>query len=444
MTQAWAITADWETLGEGELAERRCFGAIGIQANGVWLTEGHDLLSDRLCRAPLVCAYQLAEWFAWNWWRLRWEPRAASNEWCMAHKISSIGGGYVWPNISISSDGERTALISCATKERAQTSFRYINDSIAVISSAEFESVVDDFIELILSRLASEGIGDTNLERLWTDLRIERSDPALFKARKLEALLGYEPDELDGELIERLISDGSDVGAAAIDELAADCGHMRTATVPSISDLFTVSEQYGFEMSPSSMVALDKAYGHSAEQGLPAWQFGANAARALRQQEKLGDGPISDSNLTTLLAVHKNVLSKNEDTHPTCNMSFALDSADREGRIVLRSKWRAGRRFELARILGDRLMNAYGGRLHPATRAFTYRQKAQRSFAAEFLSPFESTLGMLEGDYSLENQLDVAAHFEVSEMTIRAQLVDHKILEREDLEPDLSTSGARC
>jgi Zn-dependent peptidase ImmA (M78 family) len=125
-------------------------------------------------------------------------------------------------------------------------------------------------------------------------------------------------------------------------------------------------------------------------------------------------------------------------------MSFALDSADCGGRIVLRSKWREGRRFELARILGDRLMNSNRARLHPATRAFTYRQKAQRSFAAKFLSPFESTLGMLEGDYSLENQLDVAAHFEVSEMTIRAQLVDHKMLEREDLEPDLSTFGARC
>jgi hypothetical protein len=326
MTKAWAITADWETLGEGDLAERSCFGAIGIQANGVWLTEGHDLLSDRLCRAPLVCAYQLAEWFAWNWWRLRWEPRAASNEWCMAHKISSIGGGYVWPNISISSDGERTALISCATKERAQTSFRYINDSIAVIPAAEFESVVDEFIELVLGRLASASIEDTNLERLWTDLRIERSDPALFKARKLEALLGYDPDELSTELLDRLISDGSDVGPAAIDELAADCGHMRTATIPSISDLCAVSKQYGFETSPSSMAILDKAYGYFPEQGLPAWKFGANAARAFRQQQKLGDGPIPDNNLTTPFALRQGQLGVEliRSARPTHTRTFAV------------------------------------------------------------------------------------------------------------------------
>jgi hypothetical protein len=444
MTKAWAITADWEALDEGDVAERSCFGSIGIQANGVWLTEGHDLLADRLGHAPLVSAYQLAEWFAWNWWRLRWEPRAASNEWCMAHKLSSIGGGYVWPNISIFSDGERTALISRATRERAQTSFRYINDSVAVILSTEFESVVDGFIELVLSRLASADVKDTNLARLWADVLAERSDPALSQARKLEALLGYDPDELSPALIDKLISDSSSGDMSAIEELAADSGHMRTAIVPSISDLCAVSKQYGFDTSPSAMVALDEIYKHPAKQGLPAWQFGANAARALRQQQKLGDGPISDSSLTTLLAVAKNVLGKDEATSPTCNMSFALDSADRGSRIVLRSRWREGRRFELARILGDRLMNSARARLYPATRAFTYRQKAQRSFAAEFLSPFESTLGMLKGDYSLENQLDVAAHFEVSEMTIRAQLVDHKILEREDLEPDLSASGAQC
>jgi Zn-dependent peptidase ImmA (M78 family) len=87
------------------------------------------------------------------------------------------------------------------------------------------------------------------------------------------------------------------------------------------------------------------------------------------------------------------------------------------------------------RLLGDRLMSPAGG-LYPATRSFTYRQKAQRSFAAELLSPFDAVLNMFQGDFSLDKQLDVAAHFDVSELTVRTQLVNHKILEREDLEPD--------
>lgn len=91
--------------------------------------------------------------------------------------------------------------------------------------------------------------------------------------------------------------------------------------------------------------------------------------------------------------------------------------------MALRSKWETGRRFELARLIGDRL---FGGdrRLFPATRAYSYRQKAQRAFAVELLSPFEAVNEMLGNDDSEENQADVAQHYEVSPMMIRTLLVN--------------------
>ena len=79
-------------------------------------------------------------------------------------------------------------------------------------------------------------------------------------------------------------------------------------------------------------------------------------------------------------------------------LSFVLDRNAREARMVLRSRWQTGRRFDLARLIGDRVIVS-GGALHPATRTYTYRQKAQRSFAAELLSPFEAVDDMLAGDY---------------------------------------------
>jgi Zn-dependent peptidase ImmA (M78 family) len=79
------------------------------------------------------------------------------------------------------------------------------------------------------------------------------------------------------------------------------------------------------------------------------------------------------------------------------------------------------------------------GKILPATRADTYRQKIQRSFAAEFLSPFDAVDEMMGGDYSDERQEDVAEHFKVSPLTIRTLLVNHGRIERErlDEEPDL-------
>jgi hypothetical protein len=118
-----------------------------------------------------------------------------------------------------------------------------------------------------------------------------------------------------------------------------------------------------------------------------------------------------------------------------------LDGPEGDGRIVLRSAWPSGRRFELARLLGDRIVRPFGGSLHPATRAYTYRQKVQRSFAAELLSPFEAVDGMLAGDYSAEAQQDVAEHFGVSDLTIRTLLVAHRRMGREELDEDVGAAA---
>jgi hypothetical protein len=122
------------------------------------------------------------------------------------------------------------------------------------------------------------------------------------------------------------------------------------------------------------------------------------------------------------------------------NISFVLDEKIASSKTVLRSKWRTGRRFEFARLVGDRLTNQGGGKLLPATRAYTYRQKAQRSFAAEFLSPFAAVHAMLDGDYSMESQLDVAEHYDVSPLTIRTLLVNNGRLERQDLNEELEAA----
>ena len=98
--------------------------------------------------------------------------------------------------------------------------------------------------------------------------------------------------------------------------------------------------------------------------------------------------------------------------------------------MVLPARRETGRRFALARVLGDRLINREGA-LHAATHAYTYRQKAQRSFAAELLAPFEAVEDMLRGDYSDDRQQDVADHFQVSPMVVNTLLKNHSRIERD-------------
>jgi hypothetical protein len=434
MQPALNIAAEWERLDEGEPEERACFGAVGIQCNDRWLTEGLDGFVNRIRPAPLVSAYHLAEWFAWNWWRLRWEPRSNAPEWPFAHRLTTIGHGYVWPNITIFSDGERTALIAKPTQERPATVFRYICDFAGIVPSSLFENAVDRFFGQILGQLQAEGIAETNFHRLHADLVEERQDYEIARRRKLEALLGKDPDEGDPATIEKLIADAEPLGGQAVEELAAE--HARGGALLTASELTEIAAASGFGASPRNAARLAPGVGLPVPHEVAAWRLGADAARALREQEHLGSQPIADAALARLAGVDVKALAA--DTRG--ELAFALDRNQTDGRVVLRSRWHTGRRFELARLLADRLVMPPPGRLHAATRAYTYRQKMQRSFAAELLSPFAAVDDMLKGDYSAEAQQDVAEHFQVSERTILTLLVNHRRLEREELDEDLAAA----
>lgn len=437
---SWEIAAGWEVLDAGSDEERACFATLGIRAHDTWLTEGHDAIANRLRQAPYLSAYHLAEWLAWNWWRLRWEPRTKADEWAFSHRLTTIGGGYIWPDITIFSDGQRTALLARATPERSQTPFRYINTTAMVIPASEFEFGIDRFVEQVLERLNSARLKDTNLSRLWGDILRERRDPELTRRRRLEALLGYDPDEGDPAVIDRLLADVDRLGEGAVEELAADAGCAGVQRTPlSAVELREIATLHGAGISPRNAVRLSEPPFVDRRSPPPAWKLGSLAAQALRVQEQLGAGPLSDSVLATLGGSSPAILAAHE-TGGT-DLSFVLEGEGEESRIYLRSRWHSGRRFELARLLGDRLLRPTGC-LYPATRAYTYRQKMQRAFAAELLCPLESVLEMLDGDYSDEKQQDVANHFQVSELIIRNQLVNRGVLDRDEPDTDLIAPAA--
>ena len=436
MLGTWEITAGWESLDAGSDEERACFAALGIRAHSIWLTEGHDAIVNRLRQAPYLSAYDLAEWLAWNWWRLRWEPRSMADGWDFSHRMASIGGGYVWPDITIFSDGERTVLLSRATAERPQTPFRYINQVAPVISALDFERGVEVFVAQVLERLEAMGVRESNLSCVWRDVQAERGDETLGRRRKLEALMGVDPDESDPELVERVLADAVRLGQGAVEELAADAGSaVERRGVLSADELAGLAVRSGFAASFDDGVRLAAPATVAPRGQLAAWQLGADAAKALRAQEALGEGAIDDAALAALLGVTPAALKRPAGVE-TVGISFALRQAGEADRVLLRSRVPAGRRFELARLLGDRLLGDVADSLLPATRSTTYRQKAQRAFAAELLSPFAQVLGMLDGDFSAENQQEVAEHFKVSELTIRTQLVNHRILDRDELESE--------
>lgn len=426
-----------ETLDEGSPEERAAFGLLTIRSRQCFLTEGFDFFLNGYRPGPLVSGYHAAEWFAWNWWLLRWEPKSASPGWAFAHCMTSIGEGYIWPNLTVFSDGLRTALISSPSSRPDAKPFRYVGASPLIVPSTIFEAALDAFIPRVIGRLRDQAVGETNLDRLWRDLLAERHDPEIAKRRHFEALLGRDPDAVDDNAVEKLVADAGQLGEQSIEEVAAEAA--RGGEVLTANRLQALAQDQGHDAAPRDAVRLRADYRIRKGADIPAWRVGADAAKSLRDQEHLGVAPISNAILARLAGTRDIAIT---DTGVgDAPLSFALDRNDRQARLVFRSRWATGRRFDLARLIGDRLI-APAGALHPATRAYTYRQKAQRSFAAEFLSPFEAVDEMLGGDYSMERQQDVAEHFDVSPMVIDTLLKNHGRIGREgsDFEYDVAAA----
>ena len=121
-----------------------------------------------------------------------------------------------------------------------------------------------------------------------------------------------------------------------------------------------------------------------------------------------------------------------KDSNRTACIAFALGE-NGGSRTALRASRPTGRRFELARLLADRLLFDEDDRLHPATRTYTYRQKMQRAFAGEFLCPIGSLTGYLAGDHSDDAKEDAADRFRVSPLAVTTLLVNNGLIDRREI-----------
>ena len=445
------ISLTSETLSSGPAEEKATFGLFSMTANERLLTAGQEIDSDELRHGPYVSGYPLAQWLVWNWWRLRWEIGRAPDtdsrrRWDFAHGMATVGEGYSWPNITIFSDGVQSFLESQPSRNPRAVLFRYFGAARReAVRVAALETAIDGFVRNVLDRLDDRNIRDTNLHRLWNDLKTEREDPEIARLRRLEAQLGYDPDEVDEIRLRAHLRDAATLGEAAVGEMAGDAaldGPLR-GRMPSARDVSEVARRSGFDANPGEVADLADAAVLPPPGEVQAWRVGEAAARALRDRMDLDGQPVSNPGLSGLAGTTADAIS--DTLKRSDGVSFVLHRQDGRARVALRSNWETGRRFELARLIGDRVlsrrMNYAGERLFPATRTYSYRQKAQRAFAAEFLSPFAAVDEMLNGDYSEDMQNDAADRFNVSPMTIRTQLVNRGRIGLEEA-PDIAGRGA--
>jgi hypothetical protein len=419
---------EWLSAGLDDPAFRETTAQLALYVGDTCLARNEDIWSKTVRDSVLVSTYPLAMWFASSWWRLNWEPLQEhgvrpSLDWRMTHEMGAANHGFVWPKALFASDGEFVSIWAEAGAPQVQ-SVNYLAgvDSPQGIQIGEFQRGVDSFVNAVLSRLRAVGQTDTELEALWGLVIEDRADESVARVRRLEAQLGFDPEECPEDVIAQAISLQSQMGDAAMSELAPIFGKRdEGVALGEIDDLSAIHGIRGRpQVKPANIVMKMAA---------APWRRGVDAARQVRAYIDNSAEPIDNKILSHLLGLTEGQIetwSPPSKLHATVAIPI-----DKEGlNFVSRKRHPVAKRFEFARLLGDYLYEP----TNPAhwlasTDLATSRQKYQRAFAAEFLCPIESLVGFLDGDFSESALEDAAERFGVSERTVESLLMNNGYLE---------------
>lgn len=438
MTEELKIEVGWFEGADGDPVDQSTFAQIEISAAQQVATELEDLFARTVRSGLRAPAYDLALWFAENWWRLRWEPEANTDDWRLSHVLAAVGGGVAWPDVTFASDGVHVLVEGRKTSAGRGAPIRYIRDVYVQITAAAFEAGVDEFVERVLARLSSVNISESDLALLWRHLLVERRDQEIGARRRLEALLGFDPDEAPDHLIVSLQADASKAGHGAVDEVAAATKERSSETVREVLERTRTS---GVPIRVESATAILRQYsGQSSPTQLP-WQRATMAARLTREVWGVGEGPVSNDTLSNILSVQKNFLGYTPSNGLPVAAGLRTNHGGDDVNVLMQAKVQTGRRFEILRLVADHIGAPAEDRLLPVTAAKTDRQKFQRAFAQEFLLPFNELYERLEqprpgeDDISDDDIDDIAEEYDVSPLLIRTVLVNTGYLLREVLTP---------
>ena len=435
MTSNFSIGSEWLSSESGSPEIRETSAFISIAFDDYLATRCEDGWSKSIRPNVRASAYPLALWFAASWWRLRWEPSydkktQDSDAWRMAHELPATGHGFIWPRLIFASDGEAIDVTCLPSSRVSPEMIKYLELFHTSTAAAIFEQTASEFISLVLARLNALGIQETSLHALWEEVNEERANPEAAAYRRLEARLGFDPDDAPEALVERLLGLMPRVGPEAIGEVAPACAGsdpvdvfdriVQLAASPGIEATFPITDFENTVVSP--VYARTKP-----------WDRGRLLARAVRARLSLGNDRLSSKNFSALLGVSPSVLERQQETQKPLSLGVR-DARPEVVKLIFRRRSVPGRRFEAARLLGDHINAPVEERWLPATDAKTVRQKIQRAFAAEFLCPIDRLKDFLGQDYSSDDAINEAGdYFGISPLAVRSHLANHGLIDRKEV-----------
>lgn len=416
----------WTGGGHATPEEAATRGILCIRVGDESLTRHEDTWSQSTGDGVHVPMYPMAVWMVANWWRLAFEPSRwisrPAYEWRASHELRAIGHGYLWPKVTIESDGEFVALRAEPTPAASKEPIRYLSATTRTVPLADFQQQLRQFVDTVVARLHAKEIRGSTLEQLWSSTKNDMEQTATVLTRRREARVGRDPCEADPASLAAIEELAAESGPESAEEIAcaipmealrSTIAKLREATSSGIGRIARWSrDQHAGLVSQCQQIARV-----SVE---PPRRRGLLAARVLRSAWGAGTDPLENPALEAQLGLDAGGLTPNGDAD-WLPAGLAVDHAHGV-RLLLRSRGTRGRRFEAARLLGDLLTGPPVEPWHPATEARTARQKLQRVFAAELLCPEAGLRDFLGDDRTQEAMSRAADRYEVSEFVVDNQV----------------------
>ncbi len=434
VSAAFNIDYEWLHSEEANADEQATLAELAITVGESCATEVEDILAKSVRSHARLSAFHLAEWFASNWWRLMWEPEPQTDtySWRASHKVGNAGSGYVWPDLSFSSDWQSVTLSANPTPRCDAEPVRYLNRFKISISIEDFEEGVGNFIEGTIARLFSVSRTQSELNTLWDEVVWERRDSDVSQWRSLEACMGYDPDEAPDGLIDSLLKQMDSYGAKAIQEMASAS---KTQTISHINELHDAARgSEGISVHIPDYNDIRQRLQMETDPSDIPWKRAECAAQIARKAWGL-EIPITTNRLSELFHFTESQFTGSRSNNQKSLIAGFRDSDTPDGfHISWNSNHPNSRRFALARMVSDHITAPEKESLLPGTRSVTNRQKFQRAFAQEFLCPFDALTDELGHETPSSDDIHgVAEYFDVSPLMIHTTLVNKGILEQQTL-----------
>lgn len=395
-----------------ELA-RHTMAALSIEADGATVTSVLDHPSRSLRGHVVVPLFTVAEWLVAHWWHLFHEIESTGAQkpgFESRHDLAFAGDGFILPSLTMAPARERVRL-RWRRYRPAHARIEFVDEGEASVEREELESQFRDLIEAVLERLRSNGMAADALDNEWA--AIHSLDGEEWEFSRAAALLGVDPFDVSDPLADEIVAFWERADPAIRDEALAAASADSLAQVGRwLSAAFEDLEE---PVNDNGWAEVREALPRPSR--VEPWRRGYDLARAVRGQ--LGaHGDRFDFTSDDSLA-----LRPHERQTPSARIQ-GLVAADAPA-CVLAPKRESGKRFLMARALGD-----YLGRTEPGPALLsvlaTDRQARSRAFAAELLAPSESLRRQLRSGSAEPDQVDeLALEYGVSTEVIRRQIENH-------------------